>query len=559
MGAVSARTSKAPSRRLLGRYEIVAEIARGGMGTVFLARVEGVGGFKRLFAVKLMHRHLASEPQFVHMLLDEARLASQLHHPNAVGVVDVDESSLGLYIVMEYVNGFALDDVLKKLREVPPAERMRIGLRVWLDSVRGLTAAHQLKDDEGTSLGIVHRDVSPQNILVGLDGAGRITDFGVARAAERITSSHPGMIKGKPCYMAPEQARGEATLDARADIFALGIILWEVLTGRMLFENEAGPAVTLVQVVNKPLQPPSTVCAEAAPLDDVCMKALDRALEKRHQDGRSLYEEVEQVAREAGLLATQEEVADFMREAFFEEIGARKSAIKDHLSAIGDASSKEMQESDIYQVPSLKSSPRVERTSIETPQPKTGPWHETPEPQEAFVSESGERVRALTPLSLPPAPTRWRRVAIAFGLIGLLMAGLAVWVMNGREADAAERRREARAQASEEAAAEERLDAENATEAAVAEAVSEAMAEAETQRAAAEALRVAAEAVEVEQAEAERAEVARVAEEARSAEETERARARRRDRTETDMVDPPGMGMGMETMEPGFETNPYLR
>ena len=552
---MSARTSKAPSRRLLGRYEIVAEIARGGMGTVFLARVEGVGGFKRLFAVKLMHRHLASEPQFVHMLLDEARLASQLHHPNAVGVVDVDESSLGLYIVMEYVNGFALDDVLKKLREVPPAERMRIGLRVWLDSVRGLTAAHQLKDDEGNSLGIVHRDVSPQNILVGLDGAGRITDFGVARAAERITSSHPGMIKGKPCYMAPEQARGEATLDARADIFALGIILWEVLTGRMLFENEAGPAVTLVQVVNKPLEPPSSVCAEAMPLDDVCMKALDRALEGRPQDGRSLYEEVEHAAREAGLLATQEEVADFMRDAFFEEIGARKTAIKDHLSAIGDASSKEMQESDIYQVPSLKSSPRMERTSVETPQPKKGPWHETPEPQEALVSESGSRARALTPHSLPPAPRRWRGVAIAFGLIGLLMAGLAVWVMTGRAAEAEARRQAATAAALDEQgaaeAAAEGVAAENATEAAVAEAVAEAMAEAEAARAAAAAQRSAAEAAEAE-----------IAEAARLAEEAERARARRREvRTETDMVESTGtgMGMGMDTMEPGFENNPYLR
>lgn len=426
---MSARLSM-PSRRLLGRYEIVAEIAKGGMGTVYLARLEGVGGFQRLVAIKLMHRHLAGEGQFASMLLDEARLASQLHHPNAVGVVDVAESDLGLYIVMEYVDGFALDDVLHKLSDESPEQRIRIGLRIWLDAVRGLSAAHALKDDEGSPLNIVHRDVSPQNILVGQDGAGRITDFGVARAAARITSSSPGMIKGKPCYMAPEQARGLAELDARADIFALGIVLYEVLAGEMLFQSDGGAAVTLYKVCNDELPPPSKACAEAAPLDEVCIKALERDLDARYQKGRALSEAVESAARAAGLLASRDEVADYLRDAFAKEIKTRSHAIKDHLSAIGAASSKPMQQSDIYEVPSLKErnrERRSEETSAERPAQKSGPWQETPEPR-ASAMESAATEFATSPTGVPPAGMPYRRLAIALGALGIVMIAAAAFM-----------------------------------------------------------------------------------------------------------------------------------
>lgn len=227
---MSSPVPEVSTRRMLDQYEIVAEIASGGMGTVYLARLARTGGFQRMVALKLLHRHLAEEPGFVAMLLDEARLAARLHHPNAVGIYDVRESALGYYLVMDFVDGFSMDEVLDAARD--DEERWRLGLRILLDGATGLDAAHRLQDDEGKPLSIVHRDVSPQNILVGRDGVGRITDFGVARAAERITSSRPGTIKGKPCYMAPEQAQA-TDLDARADVFALGIVLWEVLTGQL--------------------------------------------------------------------------------------------------------------------------------------------------------------------------------------------------------------------------------------------------------------------------------------------------------------------------------------
>lgn len=572
---MSQRPSKAPSRRLLGRYEIVAEIARGGMGTVFLARLEGVGGFRRLVAVKLMHRHLATEGQFASMLLDEARLASQLHHPNAVGVIDVDNSPVGLYIVMEYVDGFALDDVLGKLNERDAETRIRIGLRVWLDSVRGLAAAHRLQNDEGQSLNIVHRDVSPQNILVGLDGAGRITDFGVARAAERITSSHPGMIKGKPCYMAPEQAQGLAKLDKRADIFALGIVLWEILAGEMLFQSEGGPAATLFRVVNDPIDAPSSVAPEASPLDAVCAKALERELEDRFTSGRAMYEEVERVARQANLLATQEEVADFMVEAFADEINTRKTRIKEHLSAIGEASTKAMQESDIYAVPALKEPARDEAaTSAERPAQKgSGPWHETPEPQSALDAadpneRTGSAVEAAVTTSVnahgasaPAAPPRWTMIALALSLVGLAMIGAAAWVLSNQRANAAD---EVEAAAEAERAAQAAEAAERA-EAEIAEAQAQAAAAQAAQAAAEqEAAAATASAMEAESA----AERLALEEAAREAEETA-ARARRAQLRAQMRAEAAGAGTMTESamgsdrpaadMQPTFENNPYVR
>ena len=575
--------SAVPSRRLLGRYEIVAEIASGGMGTVFLARLEGVGGFQRLVAIKLMHRHLATEVQFTHMLLDEARLAAQLHHPNAVGVIDVAESDIGLYIVMEYVDGFALDRVLDVLRSAPE-KRIRIGLRIWLDAVRGLSAAHRLRDEDGNPLGIVHRDVSPQNILVGVDGAGRITDFGVARAAARITSSHPGMIKGKPCYMAPEQARA-SEVDARADTFALGIVLWEILAGRMLFDIEGGAAATLLRVINDPIPLPSTVTPEAAPLDEVCAKGLERDLETRYQSGRRQFEAVEVAARAAGLLATQEEVADFMHEAFASEMNERKSAIKAHLSAIRGADASVMQQSDVFAVPSLNNkTPSEAHTSAERPTQKvnggeSGPWHEASEssrkamkrpPADQDSGVSSEEALAVTtlapqsPVGEPPKPPRWKALAVVLAVGGVLMAGIAAWVIsNSNAAESAAAADEAAAQARAEQEQDEAVEREHAQ--ALAEAAEREAAARAAAASSADEARAAREAVE-----SAREASASAAEESAQSERSARRRASMGSgamSAETTMGDTTMDDTAMDntaatmqtTMQPAFENNPYLR
>ncbi|MCB9660053.1 MAG: serine/threonine protein kinase [Sandaracinaceae bacterium] len=320
------------TRRMLDQYEVVAEIASGGMGTVYLARLARAGGFQRMVAIKLLHRHLAEEKHFVSMLLDEARLAARLHHPNAVGILDVRESELGYYLVMDYVDGFAMDDVLDRARS--HEERMRLGIRILLDATTGLDAAHRLMDDDGRPLEIVHRDVSPQNVLVGRDGVGRITDFGVARAAERITSSRPGTIKGKPCYMAPEQAECRE-LDARADLFALGIVLWETLTGQLLFESEEGTMSILLAVLQRPIPVPSQVCPEVPlALERVCMKALERNVAARYQSGREFIDALTEAAAQSGMLVGSHAVADGIRDIFSADLDARQAAVRAHVSAI---------------------------------------------------------------------------------------------------------------------------------------------------------------------------------------------------------------------------------
>ncbi len=318
-----------PDREMLDRYELIAPIARGGMGSVHLARLPGAGGFQRLYAIKVMHPHLAEETEFVGMLLDEARIAARIHHPNAVPIVDVCHSPRGFYLVMDYIDGVNLAKMLTATATIPWRNRTRAAIRIILDALAGLHAAHELSDDEATPLGIVHRDVSPQNIMVGSDGVGRITDFGVALAASRIIASRPGLIKGKPSYMSPEQISA-AAVDRRADLFAMGIVLWEALTSGRLFhaEMEVG---ALMQVMAAEIKAPSSVVPDVpASIDAVCMKALQRPVENRWQTARAMAEALEAAAVAADLLAPAHEVADVLRAAFVEEFAARKALIRDH-------------------------------------------------------------------------------------------------------------------------------------------------------------------------------------------------------------------------------------
>ncbi|MDO9022792.1 MAG: serine/threonine-protein kinase [Myxococcales bacterium] len=316
-------------REMLDRYELIAPLARGGMGSVHLARLPGAGGFQRLYAIKVMHPHLAEETEFVDMLLDEARIAARIHHPNAVPIVDVCHSPRGFYLVMDYIDGVNLSRLLTAMESLPWRERARVALRVIVDALAGLHAAHDLNDDEGTPLGIVHRDVSPQNIMVGADGVGRITDFGIALAASRIVASRPGLIKGKPSYMSPEQVSA-VPADRRADVFAMGIVLWEALTQKRLFhaEMEVG---ALMQVMAAEIKAPSAVAPEVPPaLDAVCLKALQRPVGERWQSARELAAALESAAAAEGLLASSHEVADVMRVALKDEFAARRAVIRDH-------------------------------------------------------------------------------------------------------------------------------------------------------------------------------------------------------------------------------------
>ena len=319
-------------RRRLDRYELIAEIASGGMATVMLARLAGAGGFSRLFAIKLLHPHLASDPQFVDMLLDEARLAAQIHHANAVPIIDVCQSSLGLYLVMDYIEGFSFSRILGTPL-LTPAERIRVGVQALLGVLAGLDAAHNLTDDRGHAIGLVHRDVSPQNVLIGLDGAGRIADFGIAHAGTRITQTQPGTVKGKVAYMAPEQATGGA-LDRRADVFAVGVMLWECLTGKRLFKapNEAA---TLLKLLEDPIRPPSTIQPVApVELDVICARALARPPEQRYPSAHDMAADLARAAEKGGCLVSNMAAADIMRSKLSQEITERREAIQRYCSVL---------------------------------------------------------------------------------------------------------------------------------------------------------------------------------------------------------------------------------
>ena len=186
----------APGTRL-GLYEILGILGTGGMATVYLGRAHAVGGFQRLVAIKYLHPHLLRDEEFIQMFLDEGRLAARIHHPNVVATVDLEQNDLGIYIVSEYIEGDQLLGLYKKARARDERIPAPVTVRIMLDVLSGLHAAHELTDDDGKPLQIVHRDISPHNVLVGSDGISRLTDFGIAKAEERISTTREGIVKGK--------------------------------------------------------------------------------------------------------------------------------------------------------------------------------------------------------------------------------------------------------------------------------------------------------------------------------------------------------------------------
>jgi serine/threonine-protein kinase len=269
------------------------------MATVYLGRALGAGGFQRLMAIKVMHPHIAEDPDFVAMFLDEARLAAGIHHPNVVGTFDVEQGSDGLFLVMEYIDGPSLQQLLRELRKRSMPLPLPVALRIFLDILAGLHAAHELTDSEGAPLQLVHRDISPQNVLVGRDGIARITDFGVARAEARISSTKGGQLKGKLPYMSPEQVR-EGPVDRRCDVYAAGCVLWEMLVGQRLFRADNDGALLHVVMAGAKRAPRDVNPAVPPAIDAACMRALED-LESRYPSAAAFAEAVEEAAAEAGV------------------------------------------------------------------------------------------------------------------------------------------------------------------------------------------------------------------------------------------------------------------
>jgi eukaryotic-like serine/threonine-protein kinase len=273
--------------RQVGRYAIFDEIASGGMATVYLGRLSGSGGFARTVAIKRLHAQFAKDPEFVAMFLDEARLAARIRHPNVVPTLDVVASSGEVFLVMEYVQGEALGRLVRRLTSRGERVPVPMVLRILSDALQGLHAAHEARDERGLALQIVHRDVTPQNILVGVDGVARLLDFGVAKAAGRAQTTREGQIKGKLAYMAPEQLMGMG-VTRETDLYAASVVLWELLAGRRLFSG--GSEVDVVaQVLRREIARPSTIVPDVPKvLDDLVMKGLASKAEDRFASAREM-------------------------------------------------------------------------------------------------------------------------------------------------------------------------------------------------------------------------------------------------------------------------------
>ena len=298
------------------------------MATVFLARLSGVGGFQRFVAIKRLHPHLAREPEFIEMFLEEARIAARIHHPNVVPILEIGESGEGYYIVMEYVEGDTLGRLLARSAQTGVRLPTKVGLRVVIDMLAGLDAAHELKDDDGQPFGIVHRDISPQNVLVGVDGSARLSDFGVARATSKLSTTRTGQLKGKLAYMAPEQAKGSKDIDRRADLFAAGIVLWEVLACRRLFKGD-GEADTLNRVLHEPI-PPVRAANPTIPaaLEAVVARALERDRAKRYETSAEFADSLERASRVVGALGTHKDVAAYLETVLGTGISQQREVVR---------------------------------------------------------------------------------------------------------------------------------------------------------------------------------------------------------------------------------------
>jgi serine/threonine-protein kinase len=268
-------TSPSTPVSVFGRYAVFSEVAAGGMATIHLGRLLGPVGFFRTVAIKRLHPQFANDPDFVTMFIDEARLAARIRHPNVVAPLDVVATQGELLLVMDYVQGESLAHLWRTATALGTLIPAPVSCAIVSDLLRGLHAAHEATNELGEPLGIVHRDVSPQNVLVGIDGIARVLDFGIAHAAGRSSATRDGQLQGKIAYMAPECFH-DIEVTRQVDVYAAGIVLWEMLTGKRLFKGE-DEATTLSRVLTAEVAPPSTIADGISPeLDAVVVCALRR-------------------------------------------------------------------------------------------------------------------------------------------------------------------------------------------------------------------------------------------------------------------------------------------
>ena len=302
-----------------GRYELLKRLAGGGMGEVYLARQRGLDGFQKLLVIKTLLPHLCEDEEFITMFKDEARLTAQLIHPNICQVFEFDQVGDTYYLAMEYLRGEDVRRLWKACETRAMPLRVPLICRLIADGAAGLDFAHSLRDSNGDPYGIVHRDISPQNILVTFEGGVKIIDFGVAKAAGRAQHTRTGALKGKYSYMSPEQVAG-ANVDGRSDIFALGIVLHELLTGRRLFKADSD-VQTLARVREAHVTPPSKMNPQLPPgLDAIVLKSLAKDPDQRYSTAQEFRLALEDWLIQGRMSASSAHLAEFLKVVYAERL-----------------------------------------------------------------------------------------------------------------------------------------------------------------------------------------------------------------------------------------------
>jgi eukaryotic-like serine/threonine-protein kinase len=315
---------------VLGRYELLMPIAAGGMAMVWAARLKGTRGFQKIVAVKTMLPKLSEDDQFEKMFLDEASHASKIRHPHAVEILDLGEQDGVLFLAMEWIDGVPLNQLMKVAKQkggVPHA----VAVRIVMQASAGLHAAHELTDGKGKLIGLVHRDISPQNILVTYDGVAKVVDFGVAKAtALNDGATQAGQLKGKVSYMAPEQVRGDP-IDRRVDVFAMGIVLYALTTGKHPFRKESEGATLFAITAPEPVIPPRKFLPDYPQgLQDVLLKALEKDRDQRYGSASELLKALDKALPPA-TRGSDEDVGAFVQQLFAEQRKQSQAALAEAL------------------------------------------------------------------------------------------------------------------------------------------------------------------------------------------------------------------------------------
>ncbi len=406
----------APTRVGVGPYELLVELASGGMATVFLARARDGRAVAPLVAIKRPHKHLAVDKNFIAMLLDEARIASAIAHDNVVRVRELRFDDGEPAIVMDYVEGASLSDLRKELVLAHRAFDPKVALRIVLDALAGLHAAHELCDAAGKPLGLVHRDVSPHNVLVGTDGRSRLADFGVAHATDRFQETRTHEVKGKLAYLAPERVDRRRICTRQSDVFAMAIVLWECIAGRRLFRGEEA-VDTLQEVMHLPIPRLRQIgCDVPKGLEDAVARGLSRDMDVRFATAKDFAVALESAVGPEGI-GTAEQVASLVEAIAGSRIAARHEQVR-HVLADDPVAEKLFDDAGLPQrLPEPHAPPTGQALDAIAPFA----------PSERYAFGAGDRRLG----ALVERPTRWALVGgVAAGVV-IGVAGTVAVAMHG--------------------------------------------------------------------------------------------------------------------------------